>query len=152
MNGSFSFMRQRLGLPKEAVDTKVIPSPFSYKDQVQLFIPNDFPDIRFGNQEEFIAATCEAILSLAEITKGRMLVLFTSYEMLRKAHQLLKEAILEQEFILIAQGITSGSRARLKKNFQSFDKAILLGTNSFLGRSGHSRARFILSGHRTFAF
>lgn len=131
MNGSFSFMIQRLGMKKDEVDTTVIPSVFSFKDQVQLLIPNDFPDIRFGNQADFIAATCEAILSLAEITQGRMLVLFTSYDMLRKAHQLLKETIMEHDFILIAQGITSGSRARLKKNFQSFDKAILFGTNSF---------------------
>jgi ATP-dependent DNA helicase DinG len=51
--------------------------------------------------------------------------------MMRNAHRLLKDTLLQQDYMLIAQGITSGSRERLKKNFQSFDKAILLGTNSF---------------------
>ncbi|MDV2888311.1 helicase C-terminal domain-containing protein, partial [Alkalihalophilus pseudofirmus] len=34
-------------------------------------------------------------------------------------------------YVLIAQGITSGSPARLTRNFKRYDKAILLGTNSF---------------------
>jgi ATP-dependent DNA helicase DinG len=37
----------------------------------------------------------------------------------------------QEEFVLIAQGVDSGSRARLTKNFQRFDNAILFGTNSF---------------------
>ncbi|MDY0405722.1 helicase C-terminal domain-containing protein [Virgibacillus sp. 179-BFC.A HS] len=131
MNNSFSFMKKRLGIPENRLESKMIPSPFSYKDQVQLLIPNDFPDIRYGNQDAFIEASTEAILSLAEITSGRMLVLFTSYDMLKKAYYLLRDAIVDQAYMLIAQGITSGSRSRLKKNFQSFDKAILLGTSSF---------------------
>ncbi|MGJ9456791.1 ATP-dependent DNA helicase DinG [Oceanobacillus sp. CF4.6] len=131
MKNSFDFIQKRLGLKPERLITKKIESPFSYKDQVQLLIPNDFPDIKYGNMDDFIYATCEAIISLAEITKGRMLVLFTSYDMLKKSYSLLKEIITDNEFILIGQGITSGSRSRLKKNFQTFDQAILLGTSSF---------------------
>lgn len=127
---SFSFMEKRLGLKEEHTLKNQIASPFDYRSQVQLLIPNDFPDIRQQNQDEFLYATCEAILSLADITRGRMLVLFTSYDMLRKSYYLLKEMMAE-EYILIAQGITSGSRMRLKKKFQTFEKAILLGTNSF---------------------
>src|SRR5699024_1399563 len=76
-------------------------------------------------------STCEAILTLAEITKGRMLVLFTSYDMLRRSHSLLKETLDLNKYVLIAQGISSGSRTRLKKNFQTFEQSILLGTSSF---------------------
>ncbi|WP_042223612.1 ATP-dependent DNA helicase DinG [Oceanobacillus manasiensis] len=133
MKNSFAFIKKRLGLEDEdaRVETKKIPSPFSYKDQVQLMIPTDFPDIKHGNQDEFIYATCEAIYSLAEITSGRMLVLFTSYDMLKKSYYLLKEILDTSTYALIAQGISSGSRSRLKKNFQTFDQSILLGTNSF---------------------
>src|SRR5699024_2818212 len=91
----------------------------------------DFPDIKHGNLDDFIYSTCEAILSLAEITKGRMLVLFTSYNMLKRSYSLLREIMDLNQYVLIAQGISSGSRTRLKKNFQTFDKAILLGTSSF---------------------
>ena len=131
MKNSFDYIQKRLGLITDRLITKKIASPFSYKNQVQLLVPNDFPDIKYGNIDDFIYATCEAILSLAEITEGRMLVLFTSYDMLKKSYTLLKETIDTGKYVLIGQGITSGSRSRLKKNFQTFDHAILLGTSSF---------------------
>src|SRR5699024_9243461 len=60
-----------------------------------------------------------------------MLVLFTSYDMLRRSHSLLKETLDFNTYVLIAQGISSGSRTRLKKNFKTFEQSILLGTSSF---------------------
>lgn len=131
MKNSFSFVQNRLGLTSENTIPVRIESPFSYQDQVQLMIPDDFPDIRRGSQDDFIYSTCEAIISLARITQGRMLVLFTSYEMLRKSYRLLKDTMDTSDYMLIAQGISSGSRSRLKKNFQTFDQSILLGTSSF---------------------
>src|SRR5699024_1574192 len=131
MRNSFSFIEKRLGIPSERLIKEKINSPFSYKDQVQLMIPNDFPDIKYGNTNDYIYSISESIVSLAEITSGRMLVLFTSYDMLRKTYYLLKETAKSTDFNLIAQGISSGSRSRLKKNFQTYEKAILLGTSSF---------------------
>lgn len=131
MNESFRFMREKLGLDENQTFEKKFNSPFNYKDQLQLLIPDDFPDIRYHDSDDFIYSVCEAVLSLAEITEGRMLVLFTSFDMLKQSYGLLKEFMMDDEYALIAQGITSGSRARLKKNFQSYDKAILLGTSSF---------------------
>jgi ATP-dependent DNA helicase DinG len=130
MRKSFSFIQKELGLETERLITRKIDSPFSYEDQVQLLIPNDFPDIKYGKQEDFIYATSEAIISLAEVTSGRLLVLFTSYDMLRKTLYVLRES-LKSRFVILAQGISSSSRSRLKKNFQTFDQAILLGTSSF---------------------
>jgi ATP-dependent DNA helicase DinG len=131
MKNSFHFIQKRVGIPTERLLTKKIPSPFSYETQVRVLVPSDFPEINYGNSDDFIAATCESILSLAEITNGRMLVLFTSYDMLKKSYYLLKETMESDKFVLIAQGISSGSRERLKKNFQTFDQSILLGTSSF---------------------
>ncbi|ASN05531.1 ATP-dependent DNA helicase DinG [Virgibacillus necropolis] len=130
MKQSFSFIKRRLGIPEDRLLTNKIKSPFSYHDQVQLLVPNDFPDVKGNNVDDFIYSTCEAIMSLAEITQGRMLVLFTSYDMLKRSYYLLKETI-DTHYMLIAQGISSGSRSRLKKNFINFNKAILLGTSSF---------------------
>lgn len=131
MRNSFSFIQKRLGIPEDNLMSVRIASPFSYKDQVQLMVPNDFPDINQQNIDEFIYSTCEAIISLAQVTDGRMLVLFTSYDMLRRSHALLKETMDTDKYMLISQGISSGSRARLKKNFRTFERAILLGTSSF---------------------
>src|SRR5699024_7434029 len=51
--------------------------------------------------------------------------------MLRKVYDLLRETLDTVYYTLIAQGVSSGSRAKLKKNFQTFDRSILLGTSSF---------------------
>nr|WP_246366867.1 ATP-dependent DNA helicase DinG [Paraliobacillus salinarum] len=131
MKNDFGIFKERLGFNYNALLEKQISSPYDYQDQVQLFVPNDFPAMQYNQTDDFIYAMCEAILSLAQVTKGRMLVLFTSYDMLKKSYQLLYEWMDQEEYILIAQGISSGSRSRLKKNFQSFNQAILLGTNSF---------------------
>lgn len=128
---SFKNIQERLGILSDDVMTMAIKSPFNYKEQVQLLIPNDFPKVNDTSSDDFIYSTCEAIISLAEVTKGRMLVLFTSYDMLKKSYYLLKETLDLDRYALIAQGISSGSRSRLKKNFQTFNQAILLGTSSF---------------------
>ncbi|MFG6118429.1 ATP-dependent DNA helicase DinG [Thalassobacillus sp. B23F22_16] len=130
MKHSFRYITDRLGITELNPVQKKIPSPYPFHEQVRLMVPNDFPDIK-SNQDDFITATCEAIYSMAQITEGRMLVLFTSYDMLKKTYELLREIIMPEEFMLFAQGVTSGSRERLKKNFQAFDQSILLGTSSF---------------------
>ncbi|QAS50808.1 ATP-dependent DNA helicase DinG [Halobacillus litoralis] len=128
---SFTYIRDTLGLIDDERTLEVnIPSPYNYKNQVQLMVPNDFPNVK-EDPDAFIEAISEAIYSVAEVTRGRMLVLFTSYDMLRKTYHLLRDFIDPEEFMIFAQGISSGSRDRLKKNFQAFDQAILLGTSSF---------------------
>ncbi|SET90819.1 ATP-dependent DNA helicase DinG [Salinibacillus kushneri] len=131
IKNSFNYILERNGLNRNDVVTKKFPSPFSYKEQVQLLIPNDLPQINKDKEEDFLSAISYNIYELAKITNGRMLVLFTSYQMLKKTHELLKGFFDQDDFMIISQGISSGSRSRLQKNFQSFDKAILLGTSSF---------------------
>jgi ATP-dependent DNA helicase DinG len=130
VNNSFEFIKKELGLAAPMVERQ-IPSPFSYETQVQLVVPDDLPEIKSVSNDEYVAAITEHIISIAEATRGRMLILFTSHEMLRKAYELIKESGLLEEFVLIAQGITAGSRTRLTRNFKRFDKAILFGTSSF---------------------
>lgn len=131
VNQSFEYFMQELSLYKGELILKQIASPFDYKNRVKLLIPNDLPDIKQTNQQDFVAAIAGHIVGIAEATDGRMLVLFTSYEMLRQTYELIKESEELSEFMLMAQGITNGSRERLKKSFQQFNKAILFGTDSF---------------------
>lgn len=130
VNHSFTFIKKELGLRNTLIE-KQIPSPFSYESQIKLIVPDDLPDIKSVSDDDYVAAITEHIISIAEATKGRMLILFTSHEMLKKAYELIKESGLLEEYILIAQGITAGSRTRLTRNFKRFDKAILFGTSSF---------------------
>jgi ATP-dependent DNA helicase DinG len=127
---SFSFIIDRLGLQPYDVETKYIPSPFNYEKQAQIMIPTDFPLIKDVSKDEFVTRITDSIQQIAEITNGRLLVLFTSYEMLKSTYFLLKQQ-KKENFNLIGQGIDSGSRAKLTKNFKQYDRAILFGTSSF---------------------
>ena len=131
VNHSFDYMIKEIGLSKDTTRTMTITSPFDYKNQVQLLIPEDLPEVNSSSLEDYVIAITEHIITIAEATKGRMLILFTAHDMLKKTYELIKESGFLDDFAMIAQGITSGSRSRLTRNFQRYDKAILLGTSSF---------------------
>lgn len=131
VNHSFDYMIKEIGLAKNTTLTLMIPSPFDYKNQVQLLIPEDLPEVNATSLEDYVISITEHIITIAEATKGRMLILFTAHDMLKKTYELIKESGFLNDFAMIAQGITSGSRSRLTRNFQRYDKAILLGTSSF---------------------
>lgn len=128
---SFEFILDEVGLDKNETMIVDIPSPFQYKKQVQMLIPKDLPDIKKVSMEEYVIEITEQIISIAEAAKGRMLILFTAYDMLKKTYDLIKESGLLDDYAIIAQGVTGGSRTRLTRNFQRYEKAILLGTSSF---------------------
>ncbi|KKI88758.1 hypothetical protein WQ54_30080 [Bacillus sp. SA1-12] len=131
INKSLSYMMEAVGLTDFYPKQLQLSAPFRYKDQVKLFIPSDMPIVNDVSVDEYSEALAANIGSVAQITDGKILVLFTSYEMLKKTYQLLKEDETLDEFIILGQGTGSGSRSRLTKNFRQFEKAILLGTNSF---------------------
>ncbi|MCR6110690.1 ATP-dependent DNA helicase DinG [Bacillus sp. A301a_S52] len=130
VNNKFNYMIQRLGLEDFPVKTKQVASPFSWADQVALMVPEDMPLIQDAGEEAYIEAAALQIYRTAQVTKGKMLVLFTSYDMLKRTYAHLKE-MLDDSFMIVAQGIHTKSRSKLTKNFQQFEQSILLGTSSF---------------------
>ena len=131
IKGSLKYMMERLGLDSTTCTQAIIPTSFDYDKQLQLIVTKDLPEVNAVSLEEYVSAIGEHIISIAEATKGRLLVLFTSYEMLKQTYDLIKESGLLQDYSILAHGISSGSRERLIRNFQRFDKAILFGTSSF---------------------
>ncbi|WP_416149744.1 ATP-dependent DNA helicase DinG [Salipaludibacillus sp. HK11] len=130
VNDKFNYMIRRLGLEDFPVETKQVDSPFSWDSQVSFMVPEDMPLIQEAGEEAYIEAAAMQIYRIAHVTKGKMLVLFTSYDMLRRTYNILK-TMFDDSFMLIAQGVQTKSRSKLTKNFQQFDQAILLGTSSF---------------------
>ncbi|WP_096200904.1 ATP-dependent DNA helicase DinG [Bacillus sp. FJAT-45350] len=132
IKGSFSYLIDRLGLEDFGPMTKMIDSPFDYEKQAKLYIPQDVLNIKEVDDSVFIEDIVHKIKKVAVITNGRMLVLFTSFDMLKQAYYLLKSLLQEdEEFILIGQGINSSSRAKLMKTFKQHEKSILFGTSTF---------------------
>ncbi|MCD7033396.1 ATP-dependent DNA helicase DinG [Metabacillus sp. GX 13764] len=131
VEGSFKFIIGRLGLKDFYPSELLIPSPYDYKSQTALLVPADLPSIQETGSEEYAAASAKAIALLVKNTPGKMLVLFTSYDLLRKTYHELKEIEGLEDYIIMGQGTGSGSRTKIAKSFRQFEKAILLGTSSF---------------------
>ncbi|MFC4410935.1 ATP-dependent DNA helicase DinG [Chungangia koreensis] len=124
------FIANQLGLP-ESVPIVQYTAPESFYKGASLYIVEDMPDIQQVPQSEFIEAVADAVIQTVLATEGRCFVLFTSQDMLRKTVDLIQDSGLLSEYMLIAQGMTSGSRMRLLKSFQRFSNSVLFGTNSF---------------------
>lgn len=135
INQGFAYMINRLGLQKSEqsgrLRTLQVESPFDYKNQALLCIPTDVLPVNGVSEEEFVDSLCESIVTLARISNGRMLVLFTSHKMLRSTYEILKPRLAEHQIRVFAHGVDSSSRSRLVSEFQREKQAVLLGANSF---------------------
>lgn len=128
---SFHFILNELGLDEGECRTVKIPAPFMYRKQVKMIVPDDLPEVNAVSSAEYVSSICQHIVSVAEAVQGRILILFTSREMLKQTYDWIAESGLLVDYALIAQDVSNGSRNRLLKKFLRFEKAILFGTNSF---------------------
>ena len=87
--------RQMLGLDEKnqkkkiGVQEYVAESPFEYKRNCLLYLPQDGKQLRHGSREEAIWIA-KRIKQLACSTHGHTLVLFTSYSLMGSVYQLLR--------------------------------------------------------------
>lgn len=131
MNGSFSYVISRLGLEDFYPICRTIPSPFPYAEQVKVMVPRDLPSVSAVSLEAYAEAVASHVLTIAKHLNRKILVLFTSYELLKMTAAIVKERNDDETFVLLAQGGQGGSAAKLTKAFQQFEKAMLFGTSSF---------------------
>lgn len=124
------FITNQLGINPSIPIEKLHADP-SYYNGAEVYIVNDMPDIQTVSQSEYIEEVAHAVTNTVRMTNGRCFVLFTSQDMLRKTVNLIQESELLSDYMIFAQGVTSGSRMRLLKSFQKFNHSVLFGTNSF---------------------
>jgi ATP-dependent DNA helicase DinG len=120
--GSFSYMRERLGLADTAAEA-TFPSPFRYREQALLYIAEDLPD---PTREGFAEAAAKRALELCRLSRGRALLLFTSFRGLRIAEQLFRA---DDGFPLLVQG--ERPRQALLDQLRTRVGSVLLATQSF---------------------
>ncbi|KKO51922.1 ATP-dependent DNA helicase DinG [Paenibacillus sp. DMB20] len=133
---SFQYMIDNLGLQEAAeqgqLNTVQLPSPFNYRDQALLVIPRDFPSVKGTVGDPlFVNTLVQSLADAAAATHGRMLVLFTSYRMLRQVYEPLKDALQTSDIAVLGQGMDGSSRTKLIRRFQDSSASVLLGTSSF---------------------
>jgi ATP-dependent DNA helicase DinG len=132
----FQHVTEQLGLTQAVQTQKLrtlqLQSPFRYDRQALVCIPNDFPSVK-GNQldSSFLQALTQSLADVAQVTGGRMLVLFTSNKMLKQVFYSLQARCSPLGIHVIGQSVTSPSRSKLTRMFQERARCVLLGTSSF---------------------
>lgn len=130
-NQSFAYFEQQLGFRKDELPTMLLAASFDYATHVRLCLPNDMPSVKEVSLHAYVEHLARYLSELAQQTNGRMLVLFTAYDMLSATYQKLNHNKQLANYRILAQNLTSGSTQRLIQQFKRTDKAILLGTTSF---------------------
>ena len=120
--GSFTYIKNRLGL--DAPTELLLDSPFDFEKQALLYIAPGLDDQQASGYQERFDAELHAMLT---ITRGRTLVLFTSYGQLRKSAETMRRELPDVE--ILCQGEMPAYR--LIEQFKAAPRAVLFGTASF---------------------
>ncbi|MCX6023373.1 MAG: exonuclease domain-containing protein, partial [Chloroflexi bacterium] len=123
--GSFSFMKSRIGAPK--AQEAALPSPFDYRSSTLVYLPQDFPE---PERPGYTQAVDTALIDLARASRGRALVLFTSYAALQTAYRGIQRTLEGDKILVLAQG-QDGSATQLLASFRNNERCVLLGAASF---------------------
>jgi len=124
-NDEFAYVRERLGLAE--ADGLRVGSPFDYERQVRLYLEADMPG---PTDPGYFEAAMEAIRRYLELSEGRAFVLFTSYDMLRRAAAALRSYIEERRWRLLVQG-EGLPRGKMLEIFRKERRAVLFGADTF---------------------
>lgn len=122
-NGSFSFIRDRLGLAAGSTDTLLAPSSFDFQEQAIVYLPSSMPDPR---SSDFTSLAAAEIVKILHSTKGRAFVLCTSNASMRALFELVSSRVGYPCFL---QG--SMSKSGLLDRFRGTSQAVLFATQSF---------------------
>jgi ATP-dependent DNA helicase DinG len=121
----FDFFAGRIGLTD--FDNLQLDSPFDYPKQVTLYIEKGLPN---PNEPDFITAAAEVLKTYLRKTAGRAFVLFTSYQMLDRMAEQLRDWLTENNFVLLQQG-GELDRSTMIAHFRKKDNCVLFGADSF---------------------
>ena len=119
VQGNERFIARQLGID-DSIPLLTFDAPAHFYEGAEIYIVDNMPDIQQVAQSEYIEAVADAVVRTVLATGGRLFVLFTSQDMLRKTYDLITESEQLEDYALFAQGISSGSRIRLLKSFRQF--------------------------------
>lgn len=125
---TFDFWKSRVGLKKSVLplSTSVYPSPFPYRTNALLALDTAAPAPESPAYRPYVD---RAVVELLRASRGRALVLFTSYEALKSAYELAKPAMEGLGIACMRQG--EGERSRLLETFKNDVSSVLFATDSF---------------------
>jgi ATP-dependent DNA helicase DinG len=119
--GNFAHFVDRLGLAD--AKTLRLESPFDFRRQAVLYVPEDLPE---PATPDYTSRLAELMVPVINAAGGRSFFLFTSHRALREAAEYLRSRL---DFPLLVQG--EAGRRQLLDDFREKGNAVLLGTASF---------------------
>ncbi len=126
---TFDFWKSRVGLyhNKEiSVETATYPSPFPFRTNALLAIDTGAPPPESPAFKEYVN---RAVVELLRASRGRALVLFTAYDMLKGAYDASIGPMSEMGIACLRQG--DGERGKLLETFKTDISSVLFATDSF---------------------
>lgn len=121
--GDFSYVFERLGLSNETM-TLCLQSPFDYEKRTCLYIPEKtFP---LPTNPTFSDELCHRIFDIVTISKGRALILCTSFRGMDSVAEFLEEKL---SYSVLVQG--RSSRQALLQQFKKKTESVLVAVASF---------------------
>jgi len=124
--GEFDYLKGRLNA-REA-DELAVGSPFNYETSTLLYLVNDIPEP--VDKQGYQKAVERGLIELCKATRGRALVLFTSYAQLKQTAQAIRDP-LARAGVEVYDQADGRSRTMLLDSFKASTGAVLLGTKSF---------------------
>ena len=130
VGGSFDFWMKRVGIDKgrKDVESKTYTSPFPFSSNALLAIDPSAPHPQKA-KERFKDYLGTAILGLLTASRGRALVLFTSYDLLGHCFEVARPVLENMGITCLQQGMDD--RSRLLGIFRSDISSVLFATDSF---------------------
>jgi ATP-dependent DNA helicase DinG len=125
--GRFDFFKSRVGLLQ--TESLCLGSPFDYRTQAQLIMPDGMPDPS-SEPLRYEQRAIEMIRRYAARSDGHAFVLFTSYEMMKRAAAALAPWLAEQNMALYSQA-DGVPRGRMLELFKENPRSVLFGVDSF---------------------
>jgi ATP-dependent DNA helicase DinG len=124
--GEFTYLRGRLNAAE--ADELALGSPFDFETASLLYLVNDIPEP--GDRNGHQRAVENGLVHLCRATGGKTLVLFTSYDQLKRTSQAIGPLLARDDILVYEQG-EGASPHTLLENFRTSDRAVLLGTRAF---------------------
>jgi len=125
--GQFDFFKSRVGLG--ASEALCLGSPFDYQRQAELVLLEGMPDPA-ADPRRYEQRAIEMLRRYLGRSGGRAFVLFTSYEMMRRAAAALAPWLAEQNLALFSQA-DGLPRTQMIERFKAGPRAVLFGVDSF---------------------
>lgn len=124
---SFNFFQSRVGLTQ--TETLALGSPFDYANQAQMIL---LPDMADPTAQKLLyeRQVMDMIRRYTARSDGRAFVLFTSYDLLRRAATELTPWLTQQNLKLLSQA-DGMPRTQMIDSFKANPRSVLLGTDSF---------------------